>query len=35
VAELQFLNFLGSSTTIKVGQRLMVPNLPPATAACG
>jgi Zn-dependent protease with chaperone function len=35
VAALQSLNHLGSSTTIKVGQRLTVPNLETITAACG
>jgi hypothetical protein len=35
VAALQSLNHLGSSTTIKVGQRLTVPNLQTTTATCG
>ena len=35
VAELQAFNHLGSSTTIKVGQQLMVPNQQTTTAACG
>lgn len=35
VAALQTLNHLGSSTTIKAGQQLAVPNLPTTTAACG
>jgi Zn-dependent protease with chaperone function len=34
VAALQSLNHLGSSTTVKAGQRLTVPNLHTATAAC-
>ena len=35
VAALQTMNRLGSSTTIKAGQRLTVPNLHPTTVACG
>ena len=35
VAALQRMNHLGSSTTIKVGQRLTVPNLHTTIAACG
>jgi Zn-dependent protease with chaperone function len=35
VAALQSLNHLGSSTAIKVGQRLTVPDLAATTAACG
>lgn len=35
VAELQTFNHLGSSTTIKVGQQLTVPNAATTTAACG
>jgi hypothetical protein len=35
VAQLQTLNHLGSSTTIKAGQQLTVPNLPTISVACG
>ena len=35
VAALETLNHLGSSTTIKAGQRLTVPNPHTTTAACG
>ena len=35
VAALQTLNHLGSSTAIKAGQHLTVPNLQTTTAACG
>jgi hypothetical protein len=35
VAALQTLNHLGSSTTIKAGQQLTVPNPQTTTAACG
>ena len=35
VAALETLNHLGSSTTIKAGQQLTVPNLHTTTAACG
>jgi Zn-dependent protease with chaperone function len=35
VAALQTLNHLGSSTTIKAGQQLMVPNPQTTKAACG
>ena len=35
VKELQSLNHLGSSTTIKPGEHLMVPSLLTTTPACG
>ena len=35
VAALQRMNHLGSSTTIRAGQRLTVPSLQASTAACG
>jgi hypothetical protein len=35
VAAVQTLNHLGSSTTIRAGQQLTVPNLQTTTAACG